>query len=51
MLSSINVKGFRKYEMLNHEKLGRINFIFYRSNIVLNHILNVSCYEKNQGPF
>ena len=33
MLSSINVKGFRKYENLTLDNLGRINFILGKNNI------------------
>lgn len=40
MLTSINVTCFLKYSTLDLEKLGRINFIFYRSNIGLNHTQN-----------
>ncbi|SFK54601.1 hypothetical protein [Succinivibrio dextrinosolvens] len=51
MLTSINAKGFCKYENLNLEKLRRINFILGRRNIAINYILNVSCYKQNQGTF
>ena len=51
MLTSINVKDFRKNEKPNHEKLGRINIIFYSGNIGLNHILNVSSTSKIKVHF
>lgn len=53
MLTSINVKGFRKYENLNLENLGRINFILGRNNIGKTSILEAIyafCCGQNVGP-
>lgn len=53
MLSSINVKGFRKYENLHLENLGKINFILGRNNIGKTSILEAIyafCCGQNVVP-